>query len=965
MKRIVLGLPIFLMFLILSCTTSFCFAEYDFSWKAGDGGYPGISGTVYATTTWDPDGDGPQSEVLVVGGWFLEAGGVLVHNIALWDGSTWQSLGSGLSSSVLALAVYNGELIAAGYFDKAGGIDVNHIARWNGTNWQPVGTGINGSVYAFAVYDGQLIACGDFGIKRWDGNTWQTVGGGVIGTVYALTVYNGELIVGGSFSKAGGLSIPYIARWNGSIWQKLGVTFTSSVHSLCVYNSNLIAGGFYSSSSGWPDYKTITIGWIGQWNGSNWQSLGGMSGQINILSSYNGELIAGGSFPAAISRWNGSSWQPLAGGMGTIFTNASSCVYTVATYQGELVAGGSFTIAGGIANIINIARWNTNSWLPVGNGMNGSVAALTVYDNKVVAGGSFTTASGRIVNRIACWDSNSWQSLGTGVNNTVSALTTFNGQLIAGGSFTTAGGVNAKCIARWNGSSWQSVPTYANVSVVCALAQYGNELIFGTAVSQSGPYDPTPTYYNLIRWNGSAPAQLLYISATRELGKWYPDSNPIKALAVYNGELIVAGDIATVKGIYMGGIARWNGTIWQSLGNGVNNTIRSLAVYNGELIAAGRFTMAGGIDVNHIARWNGTSWQPLGNGINDSVFAFAVYDGQLIAGGSFTTAGGKDANNIARWDGTNWQPLNGGISGPVYALAVYDGQLIAGGDFTTAGGKASAYIAEWGPDCPILAEAGIDRNVYADMNGIARVMLDGSDSNSPYAEEPEYKWSWSIDGQPYEANGVSPTIELPIGIHKIQLVVSACLANSAPDDVNIIVKKLPVAEAGSDKTVYTRIDEKAEVGLDGSDSNDANGDTLTYKWTWVMGGQSYEASVVDPVIELPVGVHTITLVVNDGVVDSLPDEVVVTVLGPVELLAQLQNELAAMNADKGVLNGLAVKVDTAFKKLADGNVKNNAAAVNALEAFINAVNAQRGEKITQGQADSLIAAAQRIIGLIN
>ena len=87
--------------------------------------------------------------------------------------------------------------------------------------------------------------------------------------------------------------------------------------------------------------------------------------------------------------------------------------------------------------------------------------------------------------------------------------------------------------------------------------------------------------------------------------------------------------------------------------------------------------------------------------------------------------------------------------------------------------------------------------------------------------------------------------------------------------------------------------------------------------------------------------------VNDGTVDSLPDEVVITVVGPVELLAQLQNDLAAMNLDKGVSNGLAAKVDTAVKKLADKNVKNNVAAVNTLQAFVNAVNAQRGKKITQ------------------
>ena len=92
----------------------------------------------------------------------------------------------------------------------------------------------------------------------------------------------------------------------------------------------------------------------------------------------------------------------------------------------------------------------------------------------------------------------------------------------------------------------------------------------------------------------------------------------------------------------------------------------------------------------------------------------------------------------------------------------------------------------------------------------------------------------------------------------------------------------PVAEAGPDQTVYALINGKAKVLLDGSDSTDADGDVLTYKWRWRIGSGFCEANGVNPEIELPSGVHTIKLIVNDGWRDSAPDDVNITVVAPLE-----------------------------------------------------------------------------------
>ena len=126
-------------------------------WLPGEG-LPGLNGDVAAVAVYD-DGTGPA---LYVGGEFSVVGNVLANNIAKWDGTQWQPLGSGIDDEVRTLTVYNGELIAGGDFNTAGGKEANRIARWDGTSWSPLGSGTSSSVVALTVYDGELIAGGYF-----------------------------------------------------------------------------------------------------------------------------------------------------------------------------------------------------------------------------------------------------------------------------------------------------------------------------------------------------------------------------------------------------------------------------------------------------------------------------------------------------------------------------------------------------------------------------------------------------------------------------------------------------------------------------------------------------------------------------------------------------------------------------------------------------------------------------------
>ncbi|MFN9133609.1 MAG: GC-type dockerin domain-anchored protein [Phycisphaerales bacterium] len=282
--------------------------------------FPGVNGIVNATTMWDPDGPGPQTPKLVVGGVFTFAVNVLANNIALYDPATgaWSALGSGMSNGASSAFVYalttlpGGDLIAGGRFTTAGGVTVNSIARWNGSAWSALGTGMNNIVWSLTTLpSGDLIAGGTFTtaggvpanyIALWNGSAWSALGSGMSGgsfpTVFALTTLpSGDLIAGGDFTTAGGVPVNRIARWNGSAWSALGTGMNNEVTALTTLpNGDLIASGLFTNAGGVPANR------IARWNGSAWSSLGsGLNGTARALTTLpSGDLIAGGGFTTAV-----------------------------------------------------------------------------------------------------------------------------------------------------------------------------------------------------------------------------------------------------------------------------------------------------------------------------------------------------------------------------------------------------------------------------------------------------------------------------------------------------------------------------------------------------------------------------------------------------------------------------------------------------------------------------------------
>ena len=83
-----------------------------------------------------------------------------------------------------------------------------------------------------------------------------------------------------------------------------------------------------------------------------------------------------------------------------------------------------------------------------------------------------------------------------------------------------------------------------------------------------------------------------------------------------------------------------------------------------------------------------------------------------------------------------------------------------------------------------------------------------------------------------------------------------------------------------------------------------------------------------------------------------------TVQIPAEATQDFISDIEDIDLPVGVENSLVSVLEVAIISLDNGQEN---AAVNKFNAFINLVEAQRGKKITEEQADELIAKAQRII----
>jgi hypothetical protein len=426
------------------------------------------------------------------------------NNVAKFDTatSTWSALGAGagngVNGTVNALAVRGNDIFIGGEFSSVGNVPARRVARFNTlTNtWSALaqgnGNGVDNTVQALAVSGNTLFVGGNFSnvnvggsggtpaltankIVRFDTatNTWSVLGqgngNGVSGEVLALAVNGSQLFIGGNIGTV---------NYGGT-----GGTPALAVNKVAMFDT---------ASNTW---NTLARG-----NGK------GVDNLVRALAVNGSTLYVGGDFqqankdgsggtPALIARrlakfdLSTNTWSALAQGNGN---GVDNMVRALALSNGSLYVGGDFTTAnvGGTGatpalTVNRLVKFDTvaNTWSVLaqgdGNGVDGSVLALSLGNNGLFVGGTFSTANAGgtggtpalTVNKVVKFDlaTNTWSAHtdggGTGTNSTSRALALLGCDLFTAGDFSRAGSKTASALARYFGvNPANTAPTFASVA---------------------------------------------------------------------------------------------------------------------------------------------------------------------------------------------------------------------------------------------------------------------------------------------------------------------------------------------------------------------------------------------------------------------------------------------------------------------------------------------------------------------
>lgn len=153
-------------------------------------------------------------------------------------------------------------------------------------------------------------------------------------------------------------------------------------------------------------------------------------------------------------------------------------------------------------------------------------------------------------------------------------------------------------------------------------------------------------------------------------------ANPVTDIIKYNDTIYIIGSFSFSGQNILNGIAKWNGSDWVSIGQGLefyengnysSGSGKKFRIINNELYVLGGFDRINRVIANGVAKFNGTSWQPVYNfpvfypslvNIPEDVIMF---QNELFIVGTFSD--NSTVFGLVKWNGNAWVNPGAGVYG--------------------------------------------------------------------------------------------------------------------------------------------------------------------------------------------------------------------------------------------------------------------------------------------------------------
>jgi trimeric autotransporter adhesin len=485
-----------------------------------------------------------------------------------------------------------------------------------------------------------------------------------------------------------------------SLWKSIkdnNLSNGRTVYAIASTGSHIIVGGSFNNfgTAGSKPY-------IAEWDGTQWMSVASdiINADVRVLhvDEKNQVYIGGDFYTGTNSKANYFGRYSSGGGVGPLKPNINFSdsidgpVYAITSDTNFVYIGGNLQHVGYLSTMYAAAfDRHTHKWKTMSPSPGGAVLGMVKgTDSIVYACGKFGVKK---------WNGTAWSSVGlNNFNGFVTCIAYKNGQLYAGNDqMKLMDGTTINYIAHLNTGSnkWEALGTGVDGTQiykhVTSLSFRGNDLIVGGYFESAGGVANTK---GIARWDGT---------------KWYAVDNGVQYtewgsyLAVdaihvmQNGEMFIggcftsAGNKADTRNAAKIGIK-----MIENFGTDLSNTYSMLLDGNDAYLGS-TCTYPDGKEYKTFLKWNEQSgFKAMGQGLTGNIFALAKDNNYIYAAGEFT---GMVTKGLARWDGSKWigwgTSTGMDIGMRINSIALIANKAYVGGNFDKIDGKVASKIAVW------------------------------------------------------------------------------------------------------------------------------------------------------------------------------------------------------------------------------------------------------------------------------